>query len=52
MTLTLDRITKTFDNGVAALQETSLTLVPGEFVSFVGPSGCGKSTTTTRQSIT
>lgn len=44
MTLTLDRITKTFDNGVAALQETSLTLAPGEFVSFVGPSGCGKST--------
>ena len=44
MTLTLDRITKTFDNGVVALEETSLTLAPGDFVSFVGPSGCGKST--------
>ncbi|MEB3314114.1 MAG: ABC transporter ATP-binding protein [Cyanobacteriota bacterium] len=44
MTLTLDRITKTFDNGVVALEETSLTVAPGEFVSFVGPSGCGKST--------
>jgi NitT/TauT family transport system ATP-binding protein len=42
------RVTKTFGEGTAkpfrALEEVSVDIDSGEFVSVVGPSGCGKST--------
>ena len=35
---------KTYPNGIRALDPIDLTLHEGEFVTIVGPSGCGKST--------
>jgi NitT/TauT family transport system ATP-binding protein len=35
---------KTFPGGTVALEDFSLTVGRGEFVSLLGPSGCGKST--------
>jgi ABC-type sugar transport system ATPase subunit len=37
-------LSKTFDNGFHALDNLSLTIQDGEFMTIVGPSGCGKTT--------
>ncbi len=47
-TIRLERVTKRFslgpEGGFTAVEDASLEVHPGEFVSVVGPSGCGKST--------
>jgi NitT/TauT family transport system ATP-binding protein len=43
-TLVLDGVGMRFPTGTVALNDVSLRLEPGDFVSVVGPSGCGKST--------
>ena len=43
--IVLDRVTKSYPNGAAAVKELSMTIADGEFIILVGPSGCGKSTT-------
>src|SRR5471032_1290809 len=42
--LALERVGKTYPNGVHALDGVSFSVGPGEIVAIVGGSGCGKST--------
>lgn len=42
--LVLDRVGKTYPNGVRALEGVSLSVAHGDIVAVVGGSGCGKST--------
>ena len=42
--LKIDQLSKTYDNGTAALREVSFSVEPGEFVVVLGKSGSGKST--------
>jgi len=43
--LELSHITKTFRGGVVAVDDISLDIADGEFLTMLGPSGCGKTTT-------
>jgi NitT/TauT family transport system ATP-binding protein len=40
----LDRVRKEFGRQVLAVEDMTLTIDRGDFISFLGPSGCGKST--------
>lgn len=42
--LELDRVAKQF-GGQTVVDDFSLSVGKGEFISFLGPSGCGKTTT-------
>ncbi len=42
--VTMDKVTKVYPNGVAAVIDLDLDIAEGEFLVLVGPSGCGKST--------
>ncbi|MFP4151781.1 MAG: ABC transporter ATP-binding protein [Alkalispirochaeta sp.] len=43
--IVIRNLQKTFPNGVRAVDDLSLTIENGSFVSLLGPSGCGKTTT-------
>lgn len=43
-TITLQQLSKIYDNNVRAVSDIDIDISDGEFVVIVGPSGCGKST--------
>lgn len=43
--ITLNNVSKVYDNGYEAVKSINLEVRDGEFMVLVGPSGCGKSTT-------
>ncbi|WP_433041498.1 ABC transporter ATP-binding protein [Dactylosporangium sp. CS-033363] len=45
MTVELHGLQKQFAGGVRAVGDFTLSVAPGEFITFLGPSGCGKTTT-------
>jgi multiple sugar transport system ATP-binding protein len=42
--ITLDNLTKVYDDGTRAVRSLDLEISDGELMVFVGPSGCGKTT--------
>ncbi len=42
--LSLEQVSKVYENGVEAVRALDLVVADGEFVVLVGPSGCGKTT--------
>ncbi|HES60038.1 MAG TPA: sn-glycerol-3-phosphate ABC transporter ATP-binding protein UgpC, partial [Caldithrix sp.] len=42
--LTIENVTKTYDENLKAVNDANLRIDDGEFAVLVGPSGCGKST--------
>lgn len=44
MLLSLKNVSKKYKNGIVALNNVSLDVEKGEFISIIGPSGAGKST--------
>src|SRR3569833_2986817 len=43
-TISLDDLTKVYDDSPSAVQRLNIDIADGEFLVFVGPSGCGKTT--------
>ena len=44
LAIRVQRVSRVFDGGVAALRDADLDVPAGQFVAMIGPSGCGKST--------
>lgn len=43
--ITLEHVTKTYEDGLRAVENVDVQVGAGEFFSLLGPSGCGKTTT-------